>query len=244
MRHHPPAGHRDLPHTEDIAHPPRLVLRSLRWAFAAYARHQFDLAVRHPERFPAHGPVVVVANHIGFIDGPLMTVASPRPVHTLTKREMFHGPMGAFLSVSGQIPVWRDHVDPRAVRTTLRVLRSGGAVGIFPEGTRGAGEVASVHLGAAYFAMVTGARVLPLAFLGTRLPGGSVNSVPPRGTRMSMSYGEPLHVAAQPWPRRRADVRAQAEAIRRALLDTLREAEHATGMQLPGPLPRGEEAAA
>ena len=239
-----PAGRLDLPSSAHVAHPPRLMLHALRPAFAAYAKHRFELTVRNADRFPADGPVVVVANHIGFVDGPLMAIMSRRPVHALTKREMFHGAMGHFLTASGQIPVWRHEVDPAAVKTTLRILRDGGCVGIFPEGTRGAGEVNHVESGAAYFAMATGAQVLPLTFLGTRVPGGSLNSIPPAGTRMAMTYGEPMPVEQQPWPRRTADVRALSEEIRARLLATLREAEAATGMHLPGPLPRGEEEAA
>ena len=141
------------------------------------------------QHFPAAGPVVVAANHSGFIDGPLMAIMAPRPLHALTKREMFAGAMGPFLRQSGQIPLWREAVDPLAVRTALRVLRDGGCVGVFPEGTRGAGELLTTEGGAAYLALVTGAPVLPLVYLGTREPGGSTNSIPPKGTRVVMQYG-------------------------------------------------------
>ena len=88
------------------------------------------MRVHHPERFPADGPVVVAGNHVGLIDGPLMAIFAPRPVHALTKQEMFQGRAGRFLRVSGQIRLDRDNTDPDAVRTALRVLRLGGAVGV------------------------------------------------------------------------------------------------------------------
>ena len=91
--------------------------------------------------------------------------------------------------------------------------------------------------GAAYLALVTGAPVLPLVYLGTREPGGSTNSIPPKGTRVVMQYGEPVHLDQQPWPRRQADVRRSAEQIRLALKDLLDAAERRTGMTTPGPLP-------
>ena len=78
---------------------------------------------------------------LGFIDGPLLAILAPRPVHALTKREMFTGALGPFLRQSGQIPLWRETVDPVAVRTACGSLRDGGCVGVFPEGTRGAGEL-------------------------------------------------------------------------------------------------------
>ena len=72
---------------------------------------------------------------------PLLAIFAPRPVHALTKQEMFEGRLGRFLRASGQIPLDRFHADPGAIRSCLRVVRDGGAAGIFPEGTRGDGEL-------------------------------------------------------------------------------------------------------
>ena len=52
-----------------------------------------------------------------------------------------------------------------------------------------------------------------------------------------MQYGEPVHLARQPWPRRHADVRRSAEQVRLVLKDLLDAAERRTGMTTPGPLP-------
>jgi 1-acyl-sn-glycerol-3-phosphate acyltransferase len=183
----------------------------------------------------------MVANHIGVLDGPLMAIVSPRPVHVLTKREMYDGRLGGFLMASGQIPVHREGPDPAAVKAALRVLRDDGVVGVFPEGTRGAGDVARVKPGAAYLSMAAGAAVVPLVFLGSRLPGGSNNSLPPPGSPIVMSFGPALEVAHRPWPRRQPDTHELSQQIRTALLDTLAEAEQATGMTLPGPIPGNDK---
>ena len=79
--------------------------------------------------------------------------------------------------------------------------------------------------------------MVPVSFLGTRLPGGSSNSLPPAGSRMVVSYGTPITVAEQPWPRRKAEVQELSDRIQQAMLATCREAEQATGMRLPGPIP-------
>jgi 1-acyl-sn-glycerol-3-phosphate acyltransferase len=213
------------------------VLRRGRRPATAIVTRRWDLTVRGAERVPSQGPVVLAANHVGFLDGPLMAISSPRPVHVLAKREMYHGALGALLSVSGQIPVLREGPDPAAVKTALRVLRDGGAVGVFPEGTRGDGEVRHVKPGAAYLAMATGATVVPLVFLGTRLAGGSNNSLPPPGSPMVLSFGPSFEVARRSWPRRQPDTHALSERIREALLATLDEAQRATGLTLPGPIP-------
>ncbi|HET8603681.1 MAG TPA: lysophospholipid acyltransferase family protein [Marmoricola sp.] len=237
-----PARHAELPRTDGVRPPVRLLLHSrLRDVAGAVARRRWAIELRGTANFPESGPVVVAANHIGFLDGPLMAILSPRPVHALTKREMFEGTMGAFLAASGQIPIWRRAADPAALRTALRVLRDGNVVGVFPEGTRGAGRVHSAEGGAAYLAMAAGATVVPLSMLGTREVGGSLNSVPAPGTRMVMTYGAPLAVPQQGWPRRRDDVRTLTDHIRRQLLATMREAEAATGLALPGPVPPTNE---
>ncbi len=234
--------------TTRTATPPREPSRWLldspaRVTAARLIRRRWRLTVRFAERVPLSGPVVVVGNHIGLLDGPMMAILGPRPVHALTKREMFRGALGRFLMVSGQIPVDREGTDVGAVRTAVRVLAAGGAVGMFPEGTRGAGTVETTRGGAAYLAMVGGAMVVPMAFLGSRLPGGSNNSLPPAGSPIVITYGEALAVEPVEWPRRRADVRRVADEIADALRTTLAEARAATGMELPGPLPRSEDAA-
>jgi 1-acyl-sn-glycerol-3-phosphate acyltransferase len=213
------------------------VLHRNRFWAARVLRRRWDLTVRGAEHVPLEGPVVVVANHIGFLDGPLMAIVSPRPVHVLTKREMYDGRLGGFLHLSGQIPVHREGPDPHAVKAALHVLREGHAIGVFPEGTRGAGDVAHVKPGAAYLAMASGAAVVPLVFLGTRMRGGSTNSLPPPRSPVVMTFGPPLAVERHPWPRRQPETHALSARIREALLATLAEAQDATGMTLPGPIP-------
>jgi 1-acyl-sn-glycerol-3-phosphate acyltransferase len=232
--------HAEPPRTDLVPHPRRRLLHGLRPTARAAVHRWWDVDVAGAERFPPQGPVVVVGNHVGFIDGPLMTILGPRAVHALTKKEMFTGPLGALLTGAGQIPLERFHPDPRAIRLSLRVLRDQGVVGVFPEGTRGGGELKHLKHGAAYLAMVTGATVQPVIFLGTRLPGGSNNSLPPRGTRISITYGEPLTFDASPWPRRKPDVAEAAVVIGQALRDTLASAQRRTGIALPGPIPSKE----
>lgn len=230
------ATHDDLPRTSTVKHPARMMLHGLRPTFAAVIRRRWDVDVRGAEKVPATGPVVVAGNHIGFLDGPLMAILGPRPVHALTKRELFTGPLAAFLHGAGQIPVNRFEPDPQAIKSALRVLRDGGVAGLFPESTRGAGEVENAEGGAAYLAMATGATVVPMSFLGTRLPGTDA-SFPPAGSRLVVSFGDPIPVEHHPWPRRTAAVRALTERIRVAIIATTDAARRATGMELPGPIP-------
>ena len=143
--------------------------------------------------------MILASNHVGVADGPLLAIFAPRPVHALTKQEMFKGFMNRFLLGAGQIPLDRFNPDPLAVKRCLRVLRSGHVVGIFPEGSRGAGEFDRFHTGAAYLAMVTGAPIVPVVQFGTREPGAGNHSLPGQGG----GRGHGLRRPASRSPRRR-----------------------------------------
>jgi 1-acyl-sn-glycerol-3-phosphate acyltransferase len=171
------------------------------------------------------------------MDGPLITVVAPRPVHFLTKKEMFEGHIGTGLRLVGQIPLARTQFDATAVKGCVRVLRDGGVVGIFPEGTRGDGELHTFHAGTAYLALVTGAPIVPVAVFGTRPPGGHTDSVPGRGARLDLVYGASIRLAQQPWPRRQDEVRRTSQMLRNRFRDHLVQAKALTGLSLPGPIP-------
>ncbi len=229
----------DLPRPSP-RHPRRAVLRVLRPVASTLARGYWDVHRHGAGRVPVSGPVIFASNHAGLIDGPLLTILTPRPVHALSKREMFTGLLGRVLTWCGQIPLERFGADPGAIKMCLRVLADGGAIGIFPEGTRGGGDLDTFHHGVSYLAMVSGAPVVPITQVGTRLPGGRSNSVPPRGARIDFAFGEPWQTPRQPWPR----TREQTLATSTLLWDHLREQQARalalTGRALPGPLRPGD----
>ncbi len=232
--------HADLPRTDGLATPTRWLLRGGRPTTRWLIRRRYRVHLHGADRVPSSGPIVVASNHVGVIDGPLMAIFAPRPVHALTKIEMFHGFLGRFLAAAGQIPLDRFHTDPRAVKIGLQVLREGGAVGVFPEGTRGSGELELFHRGAAYLALVTGATIVPMSVFGTREPGGSSSSLPRRGATIDLVFGRPVAVDAVPWPRTRDHVAETSRVLRTRMLEDLQEAMRATGRSLPGPLPAGQ----
>jgi 1-acyl-sn-glycerol-3-phosphate acyltransferase len=229
----------ELPASAD-RHPPTRLLLGVRTPAAALVRRRWPVEVHHAERVPAAGGVVLAANHVGVIDGPLLAVFAPRPVHALTKQEMFAGGLGPFLRATGQIPLDRFRPDLGAIRTSLRVLRNGGAVGIFPEGTRGDGELHRFHHGAAYLALVTGAPVVPVTMIGTRPPGGGSNALPERGGVVEILFGQPWRTTQQPWPRTREHVAATSVLLRGHMLSELATALADTRRSLPGALPAGQ----
>ncbi|GAA5156255.1 hypothetical protein GCM10023340_43560 [Nocardioides marinquilinus] len=233
--------HTAAPRTDGVETPATWLLHGGRPTSRFLIRRRYRIRLHGAEHLPKDGPAIVAANHVGIVDGPLMAIFSPRPVHALTKVEMFEGRTGLVLRLSGQIPLDRFATDPRAVKTTLRLLREGHVVGIFPEGGRGAGELELFHRGAAYLALVTGAPIVPLMMIGTREPGGSLSSLPGRKAEIDMVYGEPFTVDPMPWPRTQDAVADVSTRLRERMLADLEEAKRLTGRSLPGPLPAGQQ---
>jgi 1-acyl-sn-glycerol-3-phosphate acyltransferase len=232
------AAHLELPRSDRATASPRYLLYSpLRPLARLLIRLWYDVRVHHREHVPARGGVIYASNHVGVIDGPLLAIFAPRPAHVLTKVEMFRGFLGWFLVKSGQIPLDRFRTDPGAVKTCLRVLRNGGAIGIYPEGARGPGDLKRFHRGAAYLALVSGAPVVPVTMLGSRDPGGTSGSLPHRRARIDLVFGEPYRMEAVPWPRTREQVEKSSLLLREHMLVQLDQARASTGRELPGPLP-------
>jgi 1-acyl-sn-glycerol-3-phosphate acyltransferase len=184
-----------------------------------------DLDVAGLRHVPLTGPVVLAVNHAAFLDGPLLFGLLERPVSFLVKSEAFANPVLArVLRGAGQIPVHRETIDPAPVRLALDVLRRGGIVGIFPEGTRGDGRVATARPGAAYLALRTGATVVPVACHGTltmtHRPGL-------RRPPVRVTVGPPLTVTPWPWntPLPRRVFRAEGERVRTVLADLVADTD-------------------
>jgi 1-acyl-sn-glycerol-3-phosphate acyltransferase len=144
-------------------------------------------------KVPASGPVILAVNHSHNIDGPMVMGVAPRPTHFLIKKEAFVGPLDPFLTGIGQLKVDRDTTDRTAITRALGVLDQGGVLGIFPEGTRGEGDFASLRAGLAYFAVRSGAPIVPVAVLGSSgRPGRLIKALPPLRSRVDVVFGEPF----------------------------------------------------
>jgi len=208
----------------------------MRWLAGVLGRICWSIEVVGADRVPVSGPVLLAANHLGVLDGPLVHTMAPRPPHVLVKAEMFRGFLGAILRSAGQIPV--DRASSRSGLEAARgVLLDGGVVGIFPEGNRGRGDGASVRAGVAWLAVQGGAPVVPVAVIGTRLTGEPTGHVPGFRRRLVVEFGEPI--APQPAGSSRESVRLTAEIVGAALVAHVADSAARHGMNLPldGPTP-------
>jgi glycerol-3-phosphate dehydrogenase (NAD(P)+) len=118
---------------------------------------------------PKSGPVLLAANHRSFLDPFVIGALTRRPIYYMAKRELFERRWQAWLlSGLGAFPVDRGAGDEHAMVTARAILERGECVVVFPEGTRvRPGPLGQPHRGVGRLALQTGARVVPVAVMGT-----------------------------------------------------------------------------
>ncbi|MER7174258.1 lysophospholipid acyltransferase family protein [Streptomyces mesophilus] len=181
-------------------------------------------------RVPASGPAILAVNHSHNVDGPMVMGTAPRPTHFLIKKEAFIGPLDPFLTGIGQLKVDRSTADRTAITRALDVLTAGGVLGIFPEGTRGDGDFASLRAGLAYFAVRSGAPIVPVAVLGsTDRPGRLIKGLPALRSRIDVVFGDPFDAGDGSGRRTRKALDEATLRIQERLTGHLENARRLTG---------------
>jgi len=145
---------------------------------------------------PTEGPVILAANHLSFLDSIFIPLFLNRPVIFLGKSEYFERRRTAwFFRLVGVIPVKRESgtAAEAALRAGLEVLKDGGIIGIYPEGTRSPdGRVYRGKTGVARLALAGSAPVVPVVVFGTRDLQPPNRRLPKLSGRVRVAYGEPL----------------------------------------------------
>ncbi|HET9141988.1 lysophospholipid acyltransferase family protein [Actinophytocola sp.] len=188
-----------------------------RWVATWLHRPAFRIRFHGRERIPPTGPVVLVANHSSLVEPQVIFGMVDRRAVFLVKEELARGPAGRWLRWIGQLSIRRGEPDREPLLAAVRFLRAGGLVGVFPEGTRGGGDVLRAEQGAAWLVRSSGAVVLPVACRGTLRPQGSGRRFRPR---VDVLVGAPFTVSVQ---RGRTGLTVATEEIRVRLADLVGE---------------------
>ena len=121
--------------------------------------------LKNIENIPKSGPVILAGNHTNNYDCVLMFSCTKRPVRFMAKSELFHGWKKHFLNSYGAIPVHRNRKDANALSSAIEVLKSGGLIGIFPEGTinRTDDIIMPFKFGTVKMALEANAKIVPFS---------------------------------------------------------------------------------
>lgn len=155
--------------------------------------HDAELA-----QVPAHGPLILVPNHINFLEAPVLyTHLQPRRMTALAKVETWDNPFLRFLFNMGEaIPLRRGEADLAALRRGLDVLEAGHILAIAPEGHRSNhGRLQRGHPGVVFVAIHSGAPLLPVACFGGEKFRSNVTRL--RRTDFHIVVGQPFRVDAR-----------------------------------------------
>ena len=148
-------------------------------------RTVYRMKVVGTENIPKEGALIFCGNHKTYLDPPAITVTNGRKMSFMAKEQLKENWLFAFLGWAFEaIYVKRDSKDIGPLKQALTILKSGDCLGIFPEGTRNGLEKnnGAVKNGAAYLALKTGAKIVPVGIVGNGKPF----------TKNAVIYGEPL----------------------------------------------------
>lgn len=141
------------------------------------ARLFFSFRVVHPERMIEEGPLILASNHQSYFDPPLVGICSRRGVYYLARKTLLQIPLlGKLLPHINVILVDRDGNDMSALKSVIRIVKSGNGVVLFPEGTRSPdGKLQPAKAGIGLVIAKTRAPVQPMRIFGSfdAFPKGS-----------------------------------------------------------------------
>jgi 1-acyl-sn-glycerol-3-phosphate acyltransferase len=153
----------------------------------------FRWSVYNPERVPLKGGVILAANHASFLDPPIVGCGLHRPINYMARASLFRYPGINWLLRQWQaVPVDRDGGGAAGLREILSRLHAGGAIILFPEGTRTKdGKLQPARSGIGLTVIKSSVPVVPVRTFGTFEAFGR-NHKFPRPVRIAVKYGEPM----------------------------------------------------
>jgi 1-acyl-sn-glycerol-3-phosphate acyltransferase len=178
-----------------VARQPRLAWR--RWLLRGLIRSVgfglvWQMDIRGRENIPDSGPVILIINHISFIDPVLcMGAVINRYVIPMSKAENMRNPATApFLWWWGAYVINRGEIDRRALTSSIELLRSGQMILVAPEGTRQTDGLTRPKDGMTYIATRANAVIVPAALADAEDWLDRLKSL--RRTHIKLHFGRPF----------------------------------------------------
>ena len=152
--------------------------------FNVVARILFRVKIVWEENIPETGSFILCGNHVHALDAPVIIVTAKRKIRFMAKEELFKNKVISYLAkIFEVIPVKRGTADLDAVKLSMKAIKEGDILGIFPEGTRnGMAKHSSIKAGASFMALKTNTPVIPVGIQGTFKPF----------TKVVINYGKPI----------------------------------------------------
>lgn len=160
-----------------------------RMGFGVYFRWH----IRHEERVPREGSVILAANHASFLDPPMIGAAVQRPINYLARESLFRFPgFGWYLRALNSVPVDRDGQGAKGLKMILDRLLKGSGIILFPEGTRTSdGELQPARSGVGLTVIKSDAPVVPVRIFGT-YKAWNRRQLFPRPRKITITFGKPI----------------------------------------------------
>jgi 1-acyl-sn-glycerol-3-phosphate acyltransferase len=141
---------------------------------------------------PRQGGVLLVSNHLSYLDVFLLGIPLQRPLNYVARSTLFVPILGGFIRSLGGFPIQRDGLGASGLKETLRRLKHGGIVTLFPEGTRSPdGTIGEVKPGIAVLVARARVPVVPAGIAGT-FQAWPRSWPMPRPHPLRIHYGPPI----------------------------------------------------
>lgn len=194
----------------------KLIKWIVRGAIYLWCKIYYRAEIKGLENIPKEGALIFCGNHRTYLDPPLMVCTAKRDMRFLAKDELAKNPFLNFLgNVFDAIHVKRDEKDVTAIKESLKALKNGQCIALFPEGTRnGLEKGEKVKDGAAFFALRTNTRVIPVGISGGLKKFQKVKIV----------YGKPLDLSNYTEMYKNKETEKQAlEEVSKLIMDSIME---------------------